>query len=85
MKVLVVADEPKVADALREGLLAEQYGVAIERTGDGAFYRTAAETSDDCAARSTSTGYRRSFTPFAVWATPFAKAKTDAGQRRTPM
>ena len=46
MKVLVVEDEPKVADALREGLQAEQYDVAIERTGEGAFYRTATETFD---------------------------------------
>jgi len=46
MKVLVVEDEPKVAEALREGLQAEQYEVAIERTGDGAFYRTTTETFD---------------------------------------
>ena len=46
MKVLVVEDEPKVADALREGLQAEQYDVAVERTGEGAFYRTATEAFD---------------------------------------
>jgi two-component system copper resistance phosphate regulon response regulator CusR len=46
LKVLVVEDEPKVADALREGLQAEQYDVAVERTGEGAFYRTATETFD---------------------------------------
>src|SRR5262245_54825526 len=46
MKVLVVEDEPKVADALREGLQAEEYDVTVERTGEGAFYRTATEAFD---------------------------------------
>ena len=46
MRVLVVEDEGKVADALRDGLQAEQYDVAVERTGEGAFYRTTTETFD---------------------------------------
>jgi len=46
MRVLVVEDEWKVADALREGLQAEDYEVAVERTGEGAFYRTATENFD---------------------------------------
>jgi DNA-binding response OmpR family regulator len=46
MRVLVVEDERKVADALREGLQAEEYEVAVERTGEGAFFRTATETFD---------------------------------------
>ena len=46
MRVLVVEDERKVADALREGLQAEEYDVAVERTGEGAFFRTATETFD---------------------------------------
>ena len=46
MRVLVVEDEWKVADALREGLQAEEYDVAVERTGEGAFYRTATESFD---------------------------------------
>ena len=33
MRVLVVEDEQKVADALREGLEAEKYDVVVERTG----------------------------------------------------
>src|SRR4029453_1626567 len=46
MRVLVVEDERKVADALREGLQAEEYNGAVERTGEGAFFRTATETFD---------------------------------------
>jgi len=46
MRVLVVEDEWKVADALCEGLQAEDYEVAVERTGEGAFFRTATETFD---------------------------------------
>ena len=46
MRVLVVEDERMVADALREGLQAEEYDVAVERTGEGAFFRTATETFD---------------------------------------
>jgi two-component system copper resistance phosphate regulon response regulator CusR len=46
MRVLVVEDELKVAGALREGLEAEQYDVTLERTGEGAFYRTTTETFD---------------------------------------
>jgi two-component system copper resistance phosphate regulon response regulator CusR len=39
MRVLVVEDERKVADALREGLEAERYEVTVERSGTGAFGR----------------------------------------------
>ena len=46
MRVLVVEDEWKVADALREGLEAERYEVAVERSGEGAFYRTSTEAFD---------------------------------------
>jgi DNA-binding response OmpR family regulator len=46
MRVLVVEDEWKVADALREGLQAEDYEVAVERTGEGAFFRTTTESFD---------------------------------------
>ena len=46
MRVLVVEDEPKVADALREGLESESYDVVVERTGEGAFYRTITEAFD---------------------------------------
>ena len=46
MRVLVVEDEQKVADALREGLAEEKYDVVVERTGEGAFFRINTETFD---------------------------------------
>jgi DNA-binding response OmpR family regulator len=46
MRVLVVEDEQKVANALREGLEDEKYDVAVERTGEGAFFRINTETFD---------------------------------------
>src|SRR5687768_18082585 len=46
MRVLVVEDEQKVADALREGLEAEKYDVVVERTGEAAFFRVNTETFD---------------------------------------
>ena len=39
MRVLVVEDEPKVANALREGLEGEGYEAVVEHTGEGAFFR----------------------------------------------
>jgi DNA-binding response OmpR family regulator len=44
MRVLVVEDEQKVADALREGLEGEHFDVVVERTGEGAFFRVNTET-----------------------------------------
>jgi two-component system copper resistance phosphate regulon response regulator CusR len=38
-RILVVEDEMKVANALREGLESERYEVAVEHTGEGAFFR----------------------------------------------
>src|SRR5262245_51785263 len=46
MRVLVVEDEQKVANALREGLQDEEYDVVVERTGEGAFFRINTETFD---------------------------------------
>ena len=46
MRVLVVEDDRKVAEALREGLQTEDYEVAVERTGEGAFFRTSTEAFD---------------------------------------
>jgi DNA-binding response OmpR family regulator len=46
MRVLVVEDEQKIAEALRDGLQAEQYDVLLERTGEGAFYRASTEDFD---------------------------------------
>jgi DNA-binding response OmpR family regulator len=44
--VLVVEDEQKVANALREGLEDEHYDVIVERTGEGAFFRVNTEAFD---------------------------------------
>jgi two-component system, OmpR family, copper resistance phosphate regulon response regulator CusR len=46
LKILVVEDEQKVAQALREGLTGEGYDVAVEDTGEGAFFRATTETFD---------------------------------------
>ena len=46
MRILVVEDEQKVADALREGLEGEKYEVVVERTGESAFFRVNTETFD---------------------------------------
>ena len=45
-RLLVVEDEQKVANALREGLEGEGYDVVVERTGEGAFFRLNTETFD---------------------------------------
>ena len=46
MRVLVVEDEQKVANALREGLEGESFEVIVERTGEGAFFRVNTESFD---------------------------------------
>ena len=46
MRVLIVEDEPKVANALQEGLEGERYEVVVEPTGEGAFFRASTETFD---------------------------------------
>jgi two-component system, OmpR family, copper resistance phosphate regulon response regulator CusR len=46
VRILVVEDEQKVADALREGLEGEKYQVVVERTGEHAFFRVNTETFD---------------------------------------
>ena len=46
MRALVVEDEQKVADALREGLEGDRYDVVVERTGEGAFFRINTEQFD---------------------------------------
>jgi two-component system copper resistance phosphate regulon response regulator CusR len=46
VKILVVEDEQKVANALREGLQGESYEVVVERTGEGAFFRITTEQFD---------------------------------------
>jgi DNA-binding response OmpR family regulator len=46
VRVLVVEDEQKVANAIREGLEGERYAVVVERTGEDAFFRMTTETFD---------------------------------------
>jgi DNA-binding response OmpR family regulator len=45
-RILVVEDEQKVANALREGLDGEGYEVTVEHTGEGAFFRLNTEAFD---------------------------------------
>ncbi len=46
MRILVVEDEQKVANALRQGLEGEGYEVTVETTGEGAFFRGSTESFD---------------------------------------
>ncbi len=46
MRVLIVEDEQKVAQALREGLEGERFEVVVEATGEGAFFRLNSEFFD---------------------------------------
>ena len=46
MRVLVVEDEQKVANAVREGLEGEGFHVVLETTGEGAYFRVTTETFD---------------------------------------
>jgi DNA-binding response OmpR family regulator len=46
MRILVVEDERKVADALRDGLAAEDYIVDVERNGTSAFERVTRDGFD---------------------------------------
>jgi len=46
MRILVVEDEQKVANALREGLEGEHYDVVVERSGESAFFTLNTETFD---------------------------------------
>jgi DNA-binding response OmpR family regulator len=46
VRILVVEDEQKVANALREGLEGERYDVVVERTGESAFFRVTTEPFD---------------------------------------
>ncbi len=46
MQILVVEDEPKVANALREGLEAEGYLVTLARTGEEGFFHASAHPLD---------------------------------------
>lgn len=46
MRILVIEDEPKVAQALEEGLTAEHYEVVLATKGEEGFFRLAAESFD---------------------------------------
>jgi len=46
VRILVIEDEPKVAQALEEGLTAEHYDVVLATTGEEGFFRLAAEAFD---------------------------------------
>jgi len=46
MRVLVVEDEAKIANALRQGLEGEHYDVVVARTGEDGFFRASAEVFD---------------------------------------
>ena len=46
MRILVVEDEAKVAQALAEGLTSEGYSVATASTGEEAFFRANSESFD---------------------------------------
>ena len=46
MQILVVEDEPKVGQALREGLESEGYEVTLAQTGEEAFFHASTRTSD---------------------------------------
>jgi two-component system, OmpR family, copper resistance phosphate regulon response regulator CusR len=46
VRVLVIEDEAKVAQALRQGLEGEQYEVTIAGTGEDGFYRASSEQFD---------------------------------------
>jgi two-component system copper resistance phosphate regulon response regulator CusR len=46
LRLLVVEDEPKVARALKEGLEAEGYEVAVARTGEDGFFLASSQSFD---------------------------------------
>ncbi len=46
MRILVVEDEQKVAEALREGLEAEGYQVTVAQTGEDGFFLASSQTFD---------------------------------------
>jgi len=46
VRILVIEDEQKLGEALREGLQTEQYGVALAHTGEEGFYLAQTESFD---------------------------------------
>lgn len=46
MRILVIEDEQKLGNALREGLQGEHYGVALAHTGEEGFYLVQTESFD---------------------------------------
>jgi two-component system, OmpR family, copper resistance phosphate regulon response regulator CusR len=45
-RILIVEDEPKVAEALREGLVSEGYEITLAMTGEEAFFQASSERFD---------------------------------------
>ncbi len=46
MRILAIEDEPKLGQALKEGLQSENYDVALARTGEEGFYLAQNESFD---------------------------------------
>ena len=46
MRILIVEDEQKVAEALREGLEEESYQVTVARTGEDGFFLASSQSFD---------------------------------------
>jgi DNA-binding response OmpR family regulator len=46
VRILVIEDEPKLGNALQEGLVAEQFDASLARTGEEGFYMAQAENYD---------------------------------------
>jgi two-component system copper resistance phosphate regulon response regulator CusR len=46
MRILIVEDEAKLADALHEGLEAEEYSVSVARTGEEGFFLVSTQNYD---------------------------------------
>jgi two-component system, OmpR family, copper resistance phosphate regulon response regulator CusR len=46
MRILIIEDDPKIAEALRQGLTAEKYTVTLAPTGEDGFFHANAEPFD---------------------------------------
>ena len=46
MRILIIEDDPKVAGAVKSGLMAEGYDVALSRTGEDGYFRATTEPYD---------------------------------------
>jgi two-component system, OmpR family, copper resistance phosphate regulon response regulator CusR len=46
MRILIIEDDPKIADALRQGLTREKYAVTVAPTGEDGFFHASSEPYD---------------------------------------